>query len=133
MVCEVPSVMVYVFAPPVKSGVSDSCSSNFDVPIGPLTKMRKVLPAGTVDGPASVGLVAAAFMVTVAVVLSVGPHELVARTQNFVVAVSGDVISIDGKLKYSSEPRIAAMACSSLSPSSDATSAFAPLRRRNRL
>src|SRR5437763_4546825 len=69
---------------------------------------------------------------TVAVLLSVGPQALLARTQKFVVAVSDGVISIDGKLKYSSEPRIEAMACSSVSPSSALTSPAAPLRRRKR-
>jgi len=70
-------------------------------------------------------------MVTVAVLLSVGPHVLVARTQKLFVDVSTGVISIDGKLKYSSEPRIEAMACSSVRPSSELTSPVAPLRYRS--
>src|SRR5436190_21254261 len=71
-------------------------------------------------------------MVTVAVLLSVGPHVFVARTQKLFVEVSTGVISIDGKLKYSSDPRMAAAACSSVRASRALTSAAAPLRRRNR-
>src|SRR5438034_382665 len=71
-------------------------------------------------------------MVTVAVLLSVGPHVLLARTQKLLVDVSTGVMSIDGKLKYSSDPRMDAAACSSVRASSELTSPDAPLRRRNR-
>src|SRR5437660_12097750 len=71
-------------------------------------------------------------MRTTPTALSVVPQELLARTQKLVVFVSDGVISNDGKLKYSSLPRIAAMACSSVPPSSPATSPLVPPRRRNR-
>src|SRR2546430_4714517 len=86
----------------------------------------------TSEGCETMTGVAHAGMVTVAVELSVDPQALVARTQKFVVAVGGVVVtSSEAKLKYSSEARIAAIASSSAAPSSAVVSAAAGLRRRN--
>src|SRR5436190_6799693 len=76
---DVPSETAKVRTPPVKSRVSDSCSSN-DL-LGPLTKMRNVLPAGAVGGTLTIGLVAAQMTVTTAALLFVLPQLFDVLTQ----------------------------------------------------
>src|SRR5436190_5199801 len=80
---DVPSETAKVRTPPVKSRVSDSCSSN--ALLGPLTKMRNVLPAGAVGGTETIGLVAAQMTVTTAAPLFVLPQPFDVLTHICVV------------------------------------------------